>query len=251
MIKGLVAGFVVLAFGGAAAQAQQPRRATDRQFDFQRRKPAYQVSMGYTHLLPSPYVMPGGQLVLGTTAAYGIMDVAELSTNLYLDFQEVFNVSVKANLLNEPLYALAVYASYYRRPIRTIVVDATAPLGTRTDTVSSNAVTPGAVFSYRLRNRWVGATGFSYSINSPSVSKAELQERTAFVSGLQFVQELTYGFNENLALSGGVSYDATYDITGIGASVHLGNFQIGAHYYLNVVKGSIQPIIGGNFSTSL
>src|ERR1035437_5536022 len=77
------------------------------------------VSLGLTHLLPSVDIIPGGMIVLGTSMGVGVLDLFDLSTNLWLDFQSVFNISAKINLLRNQDYGLAVFATYTSQSVTT------------------------------------------------------------------------------------------------------------------------------------
>lgn len=207
------------------------------------------VSLAYTHLLPSTEVIPGGTFVLGTTLGLGVLDLFDVTTNLYLDLAQVFNIGTKIHLFRNDEFAVAAFATYTSQSIQ--VVTTNVSTGAQANLSQTfTALSPGVVVSYYLLPQLTGHSGFTYTSRSPVLNKSDFQPKNGFVQGNVINQELTVGLSDTLALSAGGSYDLTYDITGAGASLHIGGFQIGGHYYFNVSQGSFLPILGGGYSVN-
>lgn len=218
-----------------------------------RRKREYQesesLSLGVTHLLPSAFVIPGGTLVLGTTVGVGFLDIFDVSTNLYLDFNSVYNVAAKVGLIRGQDFAFAVHASYVSQTIRSQSVDPNT-LQIVTSSSSATSVSPGATLSYRIAPTFTGHFGGKAVVRNPVLTKAAFNPKTGFVQGNTVNKEFAFGFSPESSLAVGASYDLSYDIPGAGISFYLGNFQIGAHYYFGVTDGAVQPLLGGSYSAS-
>jgi hypothetical protein len=203
------------------------------------------VPLAYTHIAPSPAVIPGETFVIGTSVGYGFFDLFDITSNLVLDVQSVFNVSTKLGIFHNHDFAFAPYVSF-----ETQSLIETDQFGNQT-TVTSTAWLPGGVFSYRIAPALTGDTAFTYVSRNPPIPKSTVQDpRTALIQGNTGNQEFTVGVARTVALSMGVSYDFTYDIFGAGASIHVSGFQLGGHYYFNVGQGNFMPIFGFGFSTS-
>jgi hypothetical protein len=203
------------------------------------------ISLGVTHLLPSAFVIPGGTLVLGTTVGAGFFDLFDITTNLYLDFYNVFNVAGKVNLFATQDFAMAIHASYVSQTYTTTSVVPGGMLEVKT-----TAVAPGATFSYRILPSMTGHIGGKIVTRNPALPKEVFVPKTGFVQGSTINKEFAFGLSPETALAVGGSYDLTYDIPGAGLSFYLGHFQLGAHYYFGVTDGAIQPLIGGSYSTT-
>ncbi|MCC6277451.1 MAG: hypothetical protein IT289_06005 [Oligoflexia bacterium] len=240
----LIIVLTLVLFSGINSDAQE-RRARIRES-----QGPSQLSLAPTHVLPSVFIIPGGQIILGTTVGIGLFDVLELTSNLYLDLNSVFNVQAKVSLYQSNDFGLAVYGGYLSQSVKTQVYD-TASASLLNRTITSTAFEPGVVASYRIFSRMTGHLGVKHVVRNPEIKKADLEEKSGFISGTTVNKEFTFGLNRTLALAVGGSYDLTYDIPGAGASLHIGGFQIGAHYYFNVKTGAIMPIIGGSYSTTI
>src|SRR5690606_27001256 len=86
--------------------------------------PIETVSLGMTHLLPSAFVIPHLNLVLGSTVGIGLFDVSELTSNLYLDIQQVFNVATKFSLYSSQNFAFAIFGGYVTQQVRVKYINA-------------------------------------------------------------------------------------------------------------------------------
>jgi hypothetical protein len=203
------------------------------------------VPLSYTHIAPSPAVIPGGSFVLGTSVGYGFFDLFDVSSNLVSDLEGVFNIGAKIAVYHNHNFAFAPYVYFSTQSL--IETDQSGNQATLTST----AWAPGAVFSYRVASKLTGDTAFTYVSRNPPIPKNTVQNpRTAYVQGNTGNQEFTLGITGSLALSMGASYDFTYDIFGAGASVHVAGFQVGGQYYFNVSQGNFMPILSVGFAAS-
>lgn len=200
------------------------------------------VSLGVTHMLPGVYVIPSGRVILGTSVGVGLFNFMELSTNLWLDLQQVFNASAKISLFSNNDLGLAVWGTYTNQTVQTYT-----SAGNTTNTTLTS-LTPGFTFSYRLLDTIVTHFGASMAIQNPTVTKASLSQRTGLIQGNVLYHEYGLRMTDVLSLAPGVTYDTTYDIWGLGATLHVGSFQAGAHYYFNVSTGAFLPLIGGSYT---
>lgn len=218
------------------------------EFEFENRHATSteKTSLGVTHILPSVYVLPDRQIVLGTTVGIGLFDVVDFTSNLFLDLQQVFNISSKISVWGNDNHAVALTASFVQQTVKF-----QSRFNNSYTSENATMFSPGAVYSYRIWPTFTGHFGGNFVFRNPAVPKSSLFERTAYVQGTTLHKEFTKGISKTLAVSSGLSYDVTYDIWGVGASAHIGGFQLGAHYYLNVSEGSFMPIIAGGFTTSL
>jgi hypothetical protein len=213
--------FLILEFSNSAWAIRKRQHVVDDDEDFS-------VSLGYTHLLPSAFVIPSGNFVLGTSAGFGIFDIADLTTNLVYDLDGIFNISTKFAIYHTANFAFAPYVTYTTQTVQGYDMNGN---GT---TQTSTSLQPGATFSYRILPRLTGHVGGSVVVRNPTIPKGSTNPaRTAFVQGTTMNKEFTYGFTQNFALSTGASYDFVYDIWGAGMSFHFGGFQLGGHYYFN------------------
>lgn len=208
--------------------------------------PVEDVSLSATHILPSTSVIPTGSLLLGTTIGTGFFDRMEITSNLFLDLQQVFNVAAKLKVIRTDNFGFAVFGSYWTQSVN---VQAASGLNASTSQ-NMSAISPGAVFSYRVSKKLVGHLGGTYAISNPVIEKDKLYKKTAYLQGFTVNKEFGILVG-GVAITPGVSYDITYDIPGVGASVHFSGFQIGGHYYTNVSDGSFVPIVSAGFAAEI
>jgi hypothetical protein len=238
----------ILVFNALVSFVSSVAHAQNRSSRVRQSESTSKISLGATHLLPSVFVIPGGQLILGSSIGYGFFDVFDITSNLFLDLSSVFNVQGKFSVYRDEDFGIAVYVGYSSQ--QTKVYDSAT--GQTNKDQSSTAVEPGATVSYRLLDNLTAHTGLSQTIRNPEIKKADVQAyKNGFLHGTMLSQEFTAGIARNFALSIGGSYDLVYEISGAGASIHIGGFQLGAHYYFNVQTGSVLPILGGSYSTTL
>jgi hypothetical protein len=201
----------------------------------------------YTHLLPSPFTLPAGTLVLGTEAAFGLTDFLQVSTNIVSDFLQVFNAQAKVSLLDYQEFALAVtggWQSYNRNNF-----DSSAPSQQITSwlpgVVAGVAVAPTVA--------WFVGANLNYTSQTIVVDNVPI---SGYFRGAQVESDINWAYyqtksgNTNV-LAAGVSYDITYKIFGVGLSHYFKNFKLGVHYYPNSTREKFLPIISGSAAISL
>src|SRR3954467_8551894 len=67
-----------------------------------------------THMLPSPFTLPGGRIVIGTEAAFGVTDFLQVGTSILRDLYQVYNANAKVSLVDLPEFALALTADFQK-----------------------------------------------------------------------------------------------------------------------------------------
>src|SRR3954471_24473890 len=67
---------------------------------------------GYTHLLPSPFTLSAGRVMLGTTSGIGVTDFLEVDTNIISDFFQIYNGRARLSVLDFPGFAAGLYLGY-------------------------------------------------------------------------------------------------------------------------------------------
>lgn len=201
--------------------------------------------VAWTHLAPSPAVIPNGEFVIGTSAGVGIGDVVDFSTNLVLDLEQELNVMSKIAIYHDHDFAVAPFVMLSTQSITT-----TDQFGNQS-TSNSTAWFPGATVAYRLDGNLTADTSFMAAIRNPSIPMSLVQNpRTSLIQGSTGYQELTFGFSRKVGLSTGVSYDFSYQIWGAGASIHISGFQIGGQFYFNVGQGNFLPILAVGYAAN-
>jgi hypothetical protein len=196
------------------------------------------VSLGFTHLLPSTYVPKSGSLIVGTSLGYGILGIGELSTNLFYDFDNVYNVFGKVSFWQGEDFGFAIHATYTSQN-----VDKIDSLGAVTK-IMTTSIAPGFTLSYRLFQELTGHAGAIFVNRDPNITKNDIASKSGFLQGTTIFKEFTLGFGRNVAISLGGTYDTTFDYWGAGMSVHFEGFQLGGHYYFGVTDGQFLPIVG-------
>ena len=204
------------------------------------------LSLGPTHILPSAYVLPAGSFILGTTAGFGVGNFMDITTSLWGDIEQVYNVMIEFGVLKGRNVALGLWLQYENEGQQVITTNPTSGLATVL-TTSFSSVNPGLTLSYRLSRRFTAHTGGDIALQSPVIPKSSLSQTTSYIQGNTVHQEFTVGLTQYVAMSFGGSYDLTYGVAGAGVSFHIDALQVGAHYYFNISQGSILPILGGSF----
>ncbi|MCC7442288.1 MAG: hypothetical protein IT285_11680 [Bdellovibrionales bacterium] len=200
----------------------------------------------YPHMLPSPYTLPAGTLIYGSTFAAGLTDFLTVSTNAWLDFNEVFNASAKISLVDYPAFAFSLTGSAYFYNLNSI--------DPRNPDVSVTSWQPGAVAAFGLGERLALFTGASMEITD-ATGLADVPARSGFVSGAKLGVDLAFMYGNaergaGNALAAGVSYDATYSLIGLGLCHHWPGFQLGVHVYPGAEQNRVLPILAGGGSAS-
>jgi hypothetical protein len=197
----------------------------------------------YTHLLPSPFTLPAGRLALGTGVAYGITDFLQVDTNLLADIYKFYNAEAKLALVDAPEFALALNVGYENFNYRDI--DPTNP------DVRVSSWLPGVVTAYEILPRLAMFTGANLNFTKTNIDNSGVRT-SGYVTGARAEQDVSWAYNPpsgkhsvGNVLSGGLSYDFTYHIYGVGFSHHWPGFHVGIHYYPNADKYRVQPILSG------
>ncbi|MBI2605307.1 MAG: hypothetical protein HYW49_04425 [Deltaproteobacteria bacterium] len=208
---------------------------------------------GYPHLLASPFTLPAGRLIIGTEAALGVTDFFEVGTSVLRDFYKIYNASAKLSLVDFEGFALAVtggFETYNYRDIYPTNPDLTV-----------TSLLPGAVAAFELLPRFAIFAGGNLSYTKANLRSSGI-ETSGYIRGARLESDFGWAYNPPGAtgsgkrssgaargvgnvLSGGLSYDVTYSLVGMGISHHWPGLHLGAHYYPNADRYKLQPIIAG------
>lgn len=197
--------------------------------------------LGYTHLLPSPYTLPAGKIVLGTDVAFGITDFLQIGTSALYDILQVYNANVRISVLDFPGFSFALTGGIESYNLQNI--DSSNP------SVQVTSYLPGAVAGVALTRDFGLLVGGNLNFSSQTVNLNGLAT-SAYTHGASAESDVSWAAVSNkgwpvLVLSGGVSYDFTYQLAGVGASVHFKGFHLGAHYYPAATDYKVVPILAG------
>jgi hypothetical protein len=194
----------------------------------------------YPHLLPSPFTLPAGRLVYGTSVAFGVTDFFTIGTNILRDFYKIYNVGAKVSILDTEIFAAAATLGYE-------TFNYSAVTGLDPD-VTVSSWQPGAVTSLALHERVALFVGGNLSITKISLP----DEGSGYLHGAQVESDLAWAYHPPTkkrsivnVISAGASYDLTYKIYGVGLSHHWPGFQLGLHYFPNAKRDRFLPIIAG------
>lgn len=200
---------------------------------------------GYTHMLPSPFTLPAGRLVVGSDVALGITDFLQVGTNVIYDFYKILNLNLKASILDEPEFALALTFGWSRYNYNNISPSNPDLLVT--------SIHPGGVAAFAILPNLALFTGGFLNYTSTALLTSGVQT-SGFVRGATLEGDLSYAYGSKgkkasgNVVSGGLSYDLNYKILGIGVSHHWPGFHIGFHYYPNADQYRLEPILAGGGS---
>jgi hypothetical protein len=202
---------------------------------------------GYTHLMPSPFTLPAGRLLLGTEFALGLTDFFQVGTNVIRDVYKVFNANAKLALLDYQEYALALTLGFETYNLNDI--HASNP------DIRVTSWQPGMVNALALLPDLALFFGGNLNLSKTTLTNAGIQT-SGYVTGAVGQADLSWAYNTKKhsvgnVLSGGVTYDFTYDVFGFGASHHWPGFHIGLHYYPNASQYKVQPIVMGGAAVEL
>jgi hypothetical protein len=201
---------------------------------------------GYTHMLSSPFTLPAGKVVIGTSIGLGITDFLSVGTDVVRDIYQVYNAHAKLGVINTHDFAAALtggWESYNYHDIDNSNPD-----------IQVTSWQPGFVVGYEILPdlaQFVGGN-LSYSNTTQNVAGTQI---AGFQQGAQIESDFSWAHGAsrrptNLVLSVGASYDFTYKLVGVGASYHIPGLHFGFHYYPNADKYKFQPIIVGGTSLS-
>lgn len=208
---------------------------------------ANESALGYTHILPSPFTLRAGQLVYGSYVAFGVTDFLQVGTNLYRDFQKVYNADAKVSIYRDPTWAGALTLGFESFSLRD--VDSSNP------DLDVTTWRPGAVAGVSLSSAVAWYFGGTLRFSDVSFDEGSIQTSSS-LRGATVGSDLSWKYGSSTdrgsnALTLGVSYDATYELFGIGASHHWPGFQLGVHVYPNADSDRYLPIISGGGSVDL
>ncbi len=198
---------------------------------------------GYTHLLPSPYTLPKGKFVIGTTTAVGLTDFFEIQTDIFYDFYRIYNVRAKLGFLDFPGFAGGFYVGYQYLNLNDL--SSTFP------SVGIGAFTPGGTIGVEiLPDVALFLGGHLYYPNTDPTPY--VNGPSGYLPGSEFGADLSWAYFKSrnktsgvYILSFGATYNNTYGFYGVGISHHWRGLHLGVHYYPNVSRLRFQPILAG------
>lgn len=198
----------------------------------------------YTHLLPSPFNLPQGGVVFGTTIAYGVLDFLQVSTNVARMIQQQWNFQAKVPLVEYPTFVASAFVDY--QTSNPHHYDDTNP-----DTWIKRWQ-PGLVTGYEITPDVAFFLGgnFDFGKEAPPIVTT-----SGYLKGAQVNAEWSWLYNPstsrlgNNALALGIKYDFTYSLFGFGFTHHWRNFELGVHYTF-ADRSRFLPIAGFSFGSS-
>jgi hypothetical protein len=202
---------------------------------------------GYTHLLASPFTLPAGRVSFGTEVAVGVTDFLQIGTNLVSDAYQVYNAYAKLSLLDFPAFAMGLTLGYQTFNYNNL--NASNP------DLQVTSWLPGVVTSYALHKNLAVFVGANANLSKQTLLSEGVQV-SGYFQGATVESDLSWAYNPHKdrvgnVLSGGVSYNLSYQLIGVGLSHHWRGFHIGLHYYPNADENRILPIIAGGTSVDL
>ncbi len=194
----------------------------------------------YTHLLPSPINLAAGSWVLGTTAAYGVTDFFQVSTDVTRLIFRHWNAQAKVPLVEYPTFIASAFINFSHFNYHHL--DSANP------SVARTSWQPGLVTGYEIDDDQVFFVGGNFDLTKDEVP-ANYREKSGYARGAQLEADWTWLYNPptsrlaDNAISAGATYDFTYKIVGVGVTHHWPTFQLGFHYYLNADHYKFLPIV--------
>lgn len=197
---------------------------------------------GAPHLLPSPFTLDAGTLVIGTQAAFGVTDFFQIGTDLVRDINEVFNVNAKFSLVDREEFAIAFVGAFETYNYQAF--------SSRNPDIRVNSWQPGLVLAYQMAEpEFACFNGITFNISQTQLQTTGI-DKSGYVRGTVVGMDCSWEYNPpskksglGNVFSGGVTYDFHYGIYGLGFSHHWPGFQLGLHYYPLAEKYRILPII--------
>lgn len=196
----------------------------------------------YTHLLPSPFNIPQGAWVLGTTAAYGVFDFLQVSTNVVRLIDQHWNVEAKVPLIDFPTFMATAYVNYESYNPHHIAIS--------NPDLNFSRWQPGIVTAYELSPDLALFVGGNFSFGKDPVP---VTTTSGYMKGARLETDISWLYNPassrlgDNALSLGVTYDTTYSLFGFGISHHWRSFTAGVHYTF-ADQNRFLPIFGFNLT---
>jgi hypothetical protein len=202
---------------------------------------------GYTHLLPSPFTLPGGTLVYGTELSFGLTDFFQVGTSLIRDLYKIYNANSKLAIFDNESYALAFTLGWESFNYKDV--------SSQNPDLRITSYPVGVVQSFGLLPRLALILGARVDFTQVTRPTEEI-EVSGLNRGTSLGSDLSWAYNPGKksfgnVLSIGASYDVTYDLVGVGMSHHWPGFRIGVHYYPGADTRPFLPIITGGGSVQL
>jgi hypothetical protein len=201
---------------------------------------------GYTHLLPSPFTLPAGKFFIGSSAGIGITDFLQVETNVISDIYEIYNARARLSLLDFPGFAVGLYLGYQNVNLKN--------LSDSNPSIHFSSWMPGGTIGIEVLPNvawFLGGNLFYANTDLPSSSTFQ---SSGFLQGSQIETDVSWAYNPHgnntgNVLSGGFTYNTTFEFYGVGVSHHWKGFQLGIHYYPNANNLKVYPIasVGATF----
>ncbi len=194
---------------------------------------------GYTHLLPSPFTLPAGRWILGTQLAVGVTDFIEIETHLISDLTKIYNGSAKVSLLDFPGFAVGAYLGYQYVNLN--------DLSSANPSIGLSTWMPGAVLGAEIMPYFALFLGGNLSFSNIDPSTIQVNP-SGYLQGSQMEADFSWAYHPHKikignVLSGGVTYNTTFNFYGVGLSHHWTRVHLGLHYYPNATQLKILPIL--------
>lgn len=198
---------------------------------------------GYTHMLPSPFTVPGGMLLVGTDVVLGVTDFFQVGTNVIRDFYQSYNGNIKIALLDAPGFAFALTGGIEHYNYRNF--DSTNP------DVWVTSYQPGAVVAIGVLPTlgWFVGSNLNFT-DQPLITDGIVN--SGYFRGATLQSDLAWAYYPPTKKKGlgnvvavGTTYDVNYKIFGVGLSHYWPGFRLGVHYYVNADENKFLPLISG------
>lgn len=195
----------------------------------------------YTHLTPSPFTLPAGRIILGTDVAFGVTDFLQVGTRLINDFFKIYNANAKLSLLDYKQFAMGLTLGVQTYNLHDI--------NSSNPDLQVTSWQPGAVTAFELLPYVALFVGGNLNMTQTTLNRDGLRT-SGYAQGAVINTDLSWAYNPHKdrvgnVLSGGLSYDFTYKLFGMGVSHHWKGFHVGLHYYPNATENKVLPILSG------
>jgi hypothetical protein len=196
----------------------------------------------YTHLLPSPFTVPGGRFYFGTVTGVGVTDFLEIQTDVIADIYQIYNARAKLSLLDFPGFAAGLYLGYQSVNLN--------ELSSLNPSLRINSWMPGGVLGMEILPYVALFFGGNLYYSNADVPDPNTLQTSGFLKGAEIESDISWAYNPHSnrtgnVLSAGVSYNSTYDFYGFGFSHHWKGFHLGIHYFPNASNLKVMPIVSG------
>jgi hypothetical protein len=215
--------------GGNTSSAMEPEAA---------RSDEVNAAFPYTHMLPSPFNIPRGSYVFGTSFAYGVFDSFELSTDVIRTLNQQWNFRAKVPLIEYPTFMASAFVDY--NTFNAHHFDESNP------DEWTKRWQPGLVTGFEITPDIAFFLGGNFNFGKTT---QPVNTTTAYLHGAQANMEWSWLYNPstsrlgNNAISLGISYDFTYSMFGFGFTHHWKAFDLGLHYVF-ADRTKFLPIFG-------